>query len=201
MGKGRRNFKSKNKFIRRVNVRNIRSRFLIVCEGEQTEPNYFRKFRVPKCVVNIKGLGQNTKSLVERTIKLAEDNSYDQVWCVYDKNSFSIQDFNESIRWAHSLGFKVAYSNEAFELWFVLHFCFLDTAQNRDSLIRILNELFPNGYEKNAPTIYDALEHLQEIAIKNAATLLDQYNPINPGRDNPSTTVHLLVQELRSNSP
>lgn len=36
---------------RPVNIRNLRQRFLIVCEGEKTEPLYFKKFRVPKKIV------------------------------------------------------------------------------------------------------------------------------------------------------
>ena len=42
--------------------------FLIVCEGEKTEPNYFRSFPVNKNLIrlDIKGEGKNTKSLVEK---------------------------------------------------------------------------------------------------------------------------------------
>lgn len=44
---------------RKVNTRELKQRFLIVCEGERTEPNYFKSFRVPKNVVSIdvRGLG------------------------------------------------------------------------------------------------------------------------------------------------
>jgi hypothetical protein len=37
---------------------------------------------------------------------------------------------------------------------------------------------------------------LQSQAIKNSKRLLEQYNPPQPAIDNPSTTVHLLVEEL-----
>ncbi len=37
---------------------------LIITEGEKTEPNYFKKFRVfPKEVVEVQGVGRNTKKL------------------------------------------------------------------------------------------------------------------------------------------
>ena len=39
------------------------------------------------------------------------------------------------------------------------------------------------------------LEH-QPRAIKNACKLLSIYEPHNPEKDNPCTTVHLLVEEL-----
>lgn len=51
-------------------------------------------------------------------------------------------------------------------------------------------------YEKNSQTIYEDLEINQFQAIKNAEKLSEQYNPPNPVNDNPSTTVHLLVQQL-----
>jgi len=36
-----------------------------------------------------------------------------------------------------------------------------------------------------------------DSAIQNAERLLKQYEPSNPAVDNPSTTVHLLVQQLQ----
>ena len=73
---------------RAVNTRALRQRFLIVCEGEKTEPSYFRKFRVPKEVIKVIGVGANTVSLVRRTIDLRQEGDYEQVWCVFDRNSF-----------------------------------------------------------------------------------------------------------------
>jgi hypothetical protein len=57
---------------RKVETRELIERFLIVCEGEKTEPNYFKSFRVPKDVIDIYGLGANTISLVKEAIKLRD---------------------------------------------------------------------------------------------------------------------------------
>jgi len=57
---------------RRVNVRELRQRFLIVCEGEKTEPNYFNSFRVPKAVVEVVGVGMNTVDLVRKALDLKQ---------------------------------------------------------------------------------------------------------------------------------
>jgi hypothetical protein len=38
----------------------------------------------------------------------------------------------------------------------------------------------------------------QALAIKHAEKLLASYDPSNPEKDNPSTTVHLLVQALNT---
>ena len=51
-------------------------------------------------------------------------------------------------------------------------------------------------YKKNSEQIYDELIDKQDIAIKNSRKLLKEYPRQSPVQDNPSTTVHLLVEEL-----
>ncbi len=184
--------------LRKVNTREVKQRFLIVCEGEKTEPNYFRSFRVPRSVVevDIQGVGANPSKLVDSAKKLNKKGEYDQVWCVFDRDSWTAQDFNLAIQTAIKEGFKVAYSNEAFELWYVLHFEFLNTGIPRCDYFKKLDCLLKRKYKKNCETIYDELFNRQSIAIENAINLLNQYKPPSPEKDNPSTTVHLLVQEL-----
>ena len=57
---------------RQVNTREVKQTFLIVCEGEKTEPNYFRSFRVLTATVRVEGAGMNTLSLIKETIRLKE---------------------------------------------------------------------------------------------------------------------------------
>ncbi len=181
---------------RRVNVRELRQRFLIVCEGEKTEPNYFRSFRVPKAVVDVRGVGRNTVSLVRKALELRDEDEYDQVWCVFDRDDFSLQNFNAALALAKQHEINVAYSNEAFELWYVLHFNYHQSATARHLYVERLNDLLDVPYEKNRLDMYERLEDRQETAIRNAEKLLDIYQPHRPADDNPSTTVHLLVKEL-----
>ena len=181
---------------RKVNIREVKQRFLIVCEGEKTEPNYFQSFRVPKVVIEIKGLGYNPSKLVEAANELKSEDEYDQVWCVFDRDDCPKQDFNSAISSAKSSKIQVAYSNEAFELWYVLHFEFLNTGIPRKDYITKLASLLGKKYEKNSKTIYDDLIDKQDTAIKNSKKLLEQYKPSKPEQDNPSTTVHLLVEQL-----
>lgn len=183
---------------RNVNTRKIRERFLIVCEGERTEPNYFECFRVPKSVIdiNVRGFGYNTVSLVEKAIDLQSQESYDQVWCVFDRDSFPAQKFNEALSLAKRNSIKIAYSNEAFEIWYLLHFNYYKTAMTRSDYYDRLSALLDKKYKKNQEDMYTVLEPKQSSAIRNAKKLLSQYTPINPERDNPSTTVHLLVEQL-----
>jgi hypothetical protein len=181
---------------RKVETRDLVERFLIVCEGEKTEPNYFKSFQVPKNVVTVRGFGRNTVTLVEKAIELKREEDYDQVWCVFDRDSFPARDFNDAMRLANKNGINVAYSNEAFELWYLLHFDYCHTAIPRSEYCKRLNKLLRYSYEKNSDTIYEDLESLQPTAIRNARRLLEQYVPSCPEKDNPSTTVHLLVEQL-----
>ncbi|MBE9125551.1 MULTISPECIES: RloB family protein [unclassified Coleofasciculus] len=181
---------------RTVETRELIERFLIVCEGEKTEPNYFKSFRVPKDVVDIYGVGENTINLVKKAIELKEKDDYDQVWCVFDRDEFPAENFNAALTVARNNNIKVAYSNEAFELWYLLHFNYHDTAIPRKDYTKKLTEQLGHEYKKNSETIYEELESKQQTAIKNAKKLLTQYVPPNPESDNPSTTVHLLVEQL-----
>jgi hypothetical protein len=181
---------------RTIDTRELRQRFLIVCEGEKTEPNYFRSFHVPQKVLDVRGIGENTVALVEKAIRLRDEEEYDQVWCVFDRDSFPADHFNRALALAKREGIKVAYSNEAFELWYLLHFNFYNTALPRADYNIKLSTLLGHKYEKNSNWIYEELMHRQQTAISHAHRLLKEYNPPNPERDNPSTTVHLLVEQL-----
>jgi len=186
---------------RRVNTREIRQRLLIVCEGKKTEPNYFKGFRLSNRLstvwIEVIGLGRNTVGLVEEARKLKRQDDYDQVWCVFDKDDFSSDDFNHAIELAPRHNIRVAYSNQAFELWYLLHFNYIDTGVSRDSYQQKLTERLGHPYKKNDAKMYEILRDKQETAIRNAEKLLQNYGDNhNPADNNPCTTVHLLVIEL-----
>ncbi len=183
---------------RKLETKEPKERFLIVCEGSKTEPNYFRSFRVPRDVVEVHGLGEDPSTLVRSAtdLKNKDGDDYDQIWCVFDRDSWTLENFSNAISSATSQGYRVAYSNEAFELWYILHFEYLNTGIPRKDYIHKLSLLLGKKYQKNSETIYDELLDKQPTAIRNAEKLLTQYAPPDPANDNPSTTVHLLVQEL-----
>lgn len=64
----------RNTLKRKIYFREVRNRFLIVCEGEKTEPNYFRMFPINKDIVevSIAPTGYVTDSLVGEAIKRKE---------------------------------------------------------------------------------------------------------------------------------
>lgn len=106
---------------RRLNVREVRQRFLIVCEGERTEPAYFRAFQVPGLVIQAAGIGESAEQLVQAAIRRSADSDYDQVWCVFDCDDLTADQIHRAIDMATHHGFRVALSNQSFELWYLLH--------------------------------------------------------------------------------
>ncbi|MBA4319228.1 MAG: hypothetical protein C0412_12575 [Flavobacterium sp.] len=207
---------------RKEKIREVRVYFLIVCEGEKTEPNYFKSFKtnVRSFVYTIDTLGEgsNTKDLVKRTIK-ARDNSsqkYDSVWAVFDRDSFSPNNFNDAIQLAENNDIKVGWSNEAFELWYLLHFQYRNTSMSRDDFKKAIEDEInakivaqskskkPKKFEykKNSLEMYAVLEKYgdQKQAISNAKKLILNHSCNNFAIHNPCTRVHLLVEELNGDS-
>lgn len=185
---------------RRKDFKLIRKSFLIVCEGEKTEPNYFSKFRIRGRTVDVRGIGANTDSLVREAIKLKTKGAYDQVWCVFDRDSFPAVNFNAAFTLAAANDIEVAYSNEAFEIWYLLHFNYHDSATSRTLYQEMLTKRLGCKYLKNDPEMFDRLLSLLPTAINNAELLLSSYPIPSPVSDNPSTTVHKLVKALLENS-
>ena len=182
---------------RKVELREPYPRFLIVCEGAKTEPHYLNGFRATRRVaLDIQPLNNNTTDLVREAIRIRDSDDCDQIWCVFDRDDWPEEHFTEALQLAAQEGINIAYSNQAFELWYLLHFDFVNTAVSRTHYADMLTKRLGWKYEKNNRKMFEALEKLQETAIKNARKLLSMYDPCVPARDDPSTTVHLLVEEL-----
>jgi hypothetical protein len=187
----------KKREVRKSSNKHILDNILILCEGEKTEPNYFnsikRKFKLSN--VDIRGLGSNTDKITESAIKNHKD--YSQVWCVFDRDSFKSHHFNRAFQMIEKYkNIHIAYSNEAFELWYLLHFNYYNTGISRKRYFELLSELLGKKYEKNSPEIYNLICDKENTAIKNAKRLLKLYTEYNPEKNNPSTTVFELVEEL-----
>jgi hypothetical protein len=210
--------------------------YLIVCEGTKTEPNYFNAIRErirrlyyselkkraagkKPCVIGRKrerieleiwGAGRNTMSLVKYAMERMRraENPYYQVWVIFDKDDFSAEQFNEAIETAIGNGLYVAWSNQCFELWLLLHFEDFDRPCDREEYFTRLNAIFArhrlaNGhYSKADPHLYRYMQTVgcEEEAIQRARKLLKDRRyrdkSTTPADMVPATTVHLLVEEL-----
>ncbi len=59
-----------------------------------------------------------------------------RLWCVFDKDSFSDDNFNQAKKLAENNNIRPAYSNEAFELWYLLHFGYHQAATSRNDMAK-----------------------------------------------------------------
>ena len=189
---------------RRQGVREIKQSFLIVCEGEKTEPDDFRAFRMTAATVKAVGQAMNTMTLVSKAISIREADQkrkkiYDQCWVVFDKDDFPAKDFNQAIQFAEKNGFRVAYSNQAFEYWFLLHYNLYTGAIHRSQYKDMLTKLTGMPYSKSegyGAVMYNLLLSRQQQAINNSETVLAEISHGNPAEEESSTTVQRLVIEL-----
>lgn len=197
-----------------------RKYFLIVCEGEKTEPNYFESLKqdLPKgvltsCRIDIEGTGRNTVSLVQESEKIKErlENEtslvIDKIWVVFDRDSFEPNNFNDAINYCKQSKPEIgcAWTNEAFELWYLLHFHYYNTPINRERYQKLIEgNLQPKigadyKYKKNSTEMYNILKENGniELAIKFATKLENNFKgQYNYANQNPCTKVHHLVAEL-----
>ncbi len=151
--------------------------------------------------VVIEPAGAVHTSVVDRALALMEeDGDYEEVWCVFDRdknraNPSDVALFNSAIEKAKTNGVRVAYSNDAFELWYLLHFNYCDTQILRSDYIVKLREIM-GAYKKNDQSMYDKLEDKIGVAIRNAKKLYRLSDKNDPANADPSTTVFMLVERL-----
>ncbi len=199
------------------------SNWLVVCEGKQTEPNYFTgaidainetiKEDKYKLKVEVKGMGMNTLSLVKSVDDIISNiekckNSiipYDKVFVVFDKDSFTKDSFDNAVYMCKEKGYIPLWSNQAIEYWFLLHFNHIDSHMDRTLYQSKLNEYFKKAkleykYKKNDKTIYSKLIKYGSLEeAKNRARNIYFKNRENtPSNSESCTTVYKFFDEIDS---
>lgn len=222
--------------------------FIIFCEDETSEPIYFKYFETEKIKVNpIPKQDSKIKNVLKAICHCKEKQLFDRVdgedvigdenlhvWCVFDRDMEDTIDkisegniaFDESIKMAQNKGFKVAWSNDAFELWVLLHFIEINPLdavyKNRINYYIALTDIFKKIENPNMDLI-KALSHAgfnykqdmkhannfrnivraeivkhTNIAISRANLLEEHFNKqtLDDHEKTPCTLVHHLVLEL-----
>ena len=225
----------KSDFKRKVNDMKTIDDIIIACEDSVSSPTYFRmiidylikkKYITQNSLVIAKHKHTNPKGVLQDLKEHNQDGKkyydFDHKWIVIDRDvemtnagGHSKEDFNNALKNAKSkksnLNIQVAYANDSFELWYLLHFQYINSAIFRDKILKQvitkLKELDSYKFaklnkdnikqENYTKMIFETLEPLQHKAIQNAKKLLKSYDDShNPQEDNPSTTIHLLVETL-----
>lgn len=209
----RHNNKSRSRFAlsgkRPSGVLDERKFFLIVAEGK-TEAQYFTYFSSttgPRIEPVDK---QDSKgSLVKKAIALRsqyiKEKRYaegDETWAVFDRDVDSKkpndkETFNQALELASKNNIQVAYSNDSFELWLLLHLQVVSTAIHRDDIEKKLKEHL--GSYEHGDDVFDKINANYGEAVKRAKHMRKEAreNRMQPVDANPSTTVYVLTEKLR----
>ena len=184
-----------------VSPRNLRKTFMIFTEG-QTEEGYFKKFKV-RCKTII---GGNALRIVEEAVvqKQQIKKHVDEYWVVFDKDDTSKSDFLKAIKLATDNGLNVAYSCEAFEIWWLFHFMEIAAPIQRKDYENKLKKHLPEYKfrEKGlsqGELMWMQLDKLKEIGIANAKKAHSKFEHPENAFEQSVTTVYELVELLISN--
>ena len=204
-------------------------KYYIFCEGEKTEPLYFDGFKSAikknpmysnSVHVEAFGVAKETIRILEHAVAYVEYNQINnaEIWCVYDKDSFPDADFNEVSLRANSLNqsdktkrsgitYRVAWSNQCIEYWFLIHFDKYDSNNDRKQYLEYLSNKYKSlgkgKYEKNDKETFNTLTFHgnPKLAIKRADQRLKECGRKTDAESAPATKVHLLVKELAKYLP
>lgn len=200
------------KIERRAWTKEPKTRFVLFCEGSNTEPAYFSAIRKlwTGTLIEIetrKGVGVPI-TIAERAIefekqdrsrRMRRGNSFeenDRVWAVFDRDEHQRHD--EAVDLCEQNGIGVARSNPCFEVWLILHEMDYDRPDGRHAVQRELAKLRPE-YDRQGrkiPDCEDMATRLLEAEVRSKAQLrrrFDEDAPFGP----PSTTVGELTREIR----
>ena len=183
---------------------------LIITEGTQTEPKYFKALKKEinrefpgHIFIEIEGVGEGTVKLLERAKKMVEmsPNNFSHVWLVYDKDDFPENDFDKTASQCEvlsdeNLTYHALWSNECIEYWFLLHYIFLDTALHRSEYYPKLSKYLKFEYKKDSDGIYSILKSKLQKAIKNAKKIMETHGLAAPSKCTPGTNVYELFEKL-----
>lgn len=197
-----------------------RKRFVIICEGERTETEYFKhlaatwkqRFKKVDSYVSIEIVGPGEaggnapSTLVDHAIETLRKTEKEwriwdkssQIWCVFDVEAEgSIPNLPNIVRKAKQKNIRPAISNPCFELWFYLHFRYCDSAVPDGKAMRqLLKREWPD-YAKNAGE-YSPLEGRCETAKQNAMRLRKEPHtkPSSDPVPRPYTDVDTLITAI-----
>jgi len=192
--------------------------FLIVCEGEVTEADYFKAFPYYSklgaasdrgyyysygAVYIVPGAGQHENVVTKANkvwVKLNKKYgtiSPDEVWCVFDCDG-DPEGLNRAVQAARAKKFNAIYSVQCFELWFLLHFQMVTGTISKTEYDKRISEYLGICYTHGTKGMYSRLKERQNFAIQAARKLWAQKVQMGEPQGDPITNVFLLVEALNN---
>ena len=194
-------------------IKQQKKHILIALEDTKSSRFYIKDLLKDKGIIPhivfAKHIGTDPKSVLQAIEQFNKANptiKYEKAWLVIDKDSFNKNNFKGTLETARQKGICVAYSNECYELWLLLHFKDITSFKTREMLKKELNHEFQKNfnlkYEKSEKHVYGMLIDRQEIAIQRAKKLIKNIikidGKLDPYNNNPSTKIYLLIECLNN---
>lgn len=194
-------------------IKQQKKHILIALEDTKSSRYYVKDLLKDKGIIPhiafAKHIGTDPKSVLKAINQFEKENpdiKYEKAWLVIDKDSFSKDNFKGTLETARQKEICVAYSNECYELWLLLHFKDVTSYKTREEIRQELNAEFKRNfnlkYEKSEKHVYGMLIDKQENAIKRAKKLIENIIKIDanldPYNNNPSTKIYLLIECLNN---
>ncbi len=181
----------------------VRESFLIFCEGA-TEVGYFSCFKKRAKLV----AGGNALKIVQSAVayKNAAEKQVDQYWVVFDKDETSDLQFGQAIAMARENGIRVAWSNQAFECWIILHYREFNHACHRNDYEAMLKQYIQEydaskKGEEQGRQLHQKTIPLLKTALANARRGHTSFPPDKPdAHKQTSTLVYTLVEAILAQS-
>jgi hypothetical protein len=182
-------------------------RVLIVCEGTKTERNYLQDLiddrELSSANIKVRPSPHTCPlRLVTYALQQCEDEDYDRVYCVFDKDAHDHYEpaLQEIKKHTHLYS---AQSVPCFEYWLLLHFEYSTRPYGRankspgEAVLSDLKRKIP-GYEKGSQGIFQKIKNDNPNAIACAIGYAKRANKAahESKTDNPSTYVGELVEYL-----
>ncbi|MCF2148043.1 RloB family protein [Desmonostoc muscorum LEGE 12446] len=203
--------KSTNDLRRRSGNKKSRDNFLIVVEGQETEYNYFNALKQDLKLSTtdiriVSASGGDPLKIIDKTCSLVQENKleFDRVFCVFDDDN-KIEKFQQALLKGKNNHVVCITSIPCFEFWFLLHYAYTTAPFNnyKELCPKLETEMRKAGllktteiYDKSDVKLYQKLQPKIENALTNTVKL-EQEHPNEDGCTNPSTKVHILVQNLK----
>lgn len=180
----------------------LRKTVLIYCEGE-TERIYFEQMKLLK---RSKMVSVKIKNVKRSAIKLAQhayrDSSYqpfDDVWIVFDKDDLTEKQLDEVNAFCEEKDIKIAYTNEAFELWLLLHFEPVEVSEPYPRAVlnkKMEHHLGVARYfrHKGDVELISPIALRHEVAIKHCKEMMALRT--TDSRENPYCNVHEMIRYI-----
>lgn len=189
-------------------------KFLLFCEGRNTEPRYFAEVRrlFSDALVEIDtrgGVGVPMR-IAEEAIKEAElrrkakrrkgrldfYEQSDEIWAIFDRDEHP--EYKNAVNACERASVRVGRSNPCFEIWLILHIEDFHRPDGRHAVQKHLERLRPDYCPDGSKTLdFASIMQDLEVAEERAAKQLDSRNSEGDPFGPPSTTIHELTKSIK----